>query len=352
MPDCSISNLFCIYLIIKIIANTKTHWNLPLETCRVLKSDLILPPRNFICILGIFPAMGRKPTMTKKHFMRNLLIFASLIFLLSSCGSKSEKQLIVENMIGRELVIPDKIVTKIMSGTVNADIGFADYKIISYIDSGGCAPCKMKLPVWKDIINELNSQRNTTVAFLMIIGGGLDNKTDSTIAKISFPHRLAFDTSRSFMSLNNILEDSDLHTFLLDSDNCILAVGNPAENPKTRNLYKKIIQSDDTESQVKDNGLCEIPSLALGVVNTGDSITGHFNILNQGKFALTLQDIIPSCDCINATVPANTLLPGEGTTVEVRMIVDSQTRDFTRTVDIYFNEIENPVTLKLTGYTK
>lgn len=284
--------------------------------------------------------------------MKNLIFFILLIILLSSCGSKSEKQIIVERMIGKELVIPDKIVTKIMSDTVNADIGFADYKIVCYIDSGGCTPCKMKLPIWKDIINELNSQRNTTVAFLMIIGGGFDNKTDSTIAKISFPHRLAFDTSRSFMSQNSVLEDSDLYTFLLDSANCILAIGNPAENPKIRNLYKKILQSGDTESQVTDTGLCEVPSLALGMVNTGDSITGYFNILNQEKFALTLQDIIPSCDCINVTIPINTLPPGEGTTVEVKMAVDSQKGDFTRTVDIYFNEIENPVTLKLTGYTK
>lgn len=43
----------------------------------------------------------------------------------------------------------------------------------------------------------------------------------------------------------------NFHTFLLDKDNKVLAIGNPIHNPKVKELYLKIIQGEKVEQKMK-----------------------------------------------------------------------------------------------------
>ena len=118
----------------------------------------------------------------------------------------------------------------------------ADYKIITYIDSAGCVPCRMKLSAWKEVINEYNGISNSDIEFLMIINASAKSRDLKIILnQYEFPHRVLFDPSNKFHDSNALSGDDNFQTFLVDSNNHIVAVGNPADNPKVRVFYKKVI---------------------------------------------------------------------------------------------------------------
>jgi hypothetical protein len=81
--------------------------------------------------------------------------FALVALFLASCSHQAaEHRDAVTTWIGRTLVIPqDQIAYTIATQPINCNLGHFDYKIISYIDSAGCVPCRMKLSEWLGHVN-------------------------------------------------------------------------------------------------------------------------------------------------------------------------------------------------------
>ena len=79
----------------------------------------------------------------------SLLFLAGVLF---SC-QESEKERIsrlVKEWDGKEIVFPDRPVFTIQGrDTVSCPSGNFPYKVLTYIDSLGCASCKLQLPRWK-----------------------------------------------------------------------------------------------------------------------------------------------------------------------------------------------------------
>ena len=85
----------------------------------------------------------------------------SLLFLsvaLFSC-QESEKERVsrlVKEWDGKEIVFPDRSVFTIQGrDTVSRPSGDSPYKVLTYIDSLGCASCKLQLPRWKELMAEV-----------------------------------------------------------------------------------------------------------------------------------------------------------------------------------------------------
>ena len=84
--------------------------------------------------------------------MKVSCILFTLLFVLFSC-QESEKERIsrlVKEWDGKEIVFPDRSVFTIQGrDTVSCPSGNSPYKVLTYIDSLGCASCKLQLPRWK-----------------------------------------------------------------------------------------------------------------------------------------------------------------------------------------------------------
>ena len=82
--------------------------------------------------------------------MRWLSYIAAIITVVIalSCSERPDKEReILASLLGREIVIPDGLGCRIQNTTIDYDMSASDFRIITYIDSAGCTPCRMKLPL-------------------------------------------------------------------------------------------------------------------------------------------------------------------------------------------------------------
>lgn len=97
--------------------------------------------------------------------MRNcilIILFCSLIITASSCSDRLQQiNNRLSDLVGKEIIIPENLTFSVMDKEVDIDFGDADFTIITYIDSAGCTPCKMKLPIWDNVINEFKANNSS-----------------------------------------------------------------------------------------------------------------------------------------------------------------------------------------------
>ena len=181
----------------------------------------------------------------------------------------------------------------------------------------------------------------------MILNTRQADKMTEVLKSDNFLHPVCFDPGHSFASVNPLPTAESYHTFLLNSANEIVAVGNPSSNPKVRNVYRQIIAPDHPDHFVKP--LCRRPVANLGLITTGDTITKRFQLRNVGDTTLTVQALIPSCGCVSAEVSNTVIRHNDVSMVTVKFLPDSTPGFIRRHVDIYYNEIDKPERLTLHG---
>lgn len=191
--------------------------------------------------------------------LSSVIMLIGLVMAAASCSGRVDKEKeVLSSLHGREIVIPDSLVYNIQETTIDYDMSDADYKIITYIDSAGCVPCRMKLTFWNDIIDEFRTLDGVEVDFLMILNTRQKAEMTEVLVSDKFLHPVCFDSDRLFETANPLPKGDSYHTFLLNADNEIVAVGNPTVNPKIMDIYRKIITADSDDNSFV-NLLCRRP---------------------------------------------------------------------------------------------
>lgn len=265
----------------------------------------------------------------------------------ASCSGRVENERKkLSSILGQEVVLPDSLACQIQDYPVKYDMRVADYKIVTCIDSVGCTPCKMKLPVWDELINKFKAKTDSEVSFLMIFNFSSDKGIDTNLNDRKFPYPVCFSTEVYGDVVNQLPSGDEYHTFLLDANNNIICVGNPVFNPKIRKLYEQIIIGEAAQ----EYGLVSNPGYALGIVHPNDTLTSHFLLVNRENHPITIQELVPSCDCVSATASTDTIATGTSSLVTVKLTGDTIGGFFQRHVDIFYNEKENPERILLHGF--
>lgn len=83
----------------------------------------------------------------------------------------------------------------------------------------------------------------------------------------------------------------------------------------------------------------------------GDTVIKRFQLINTTDTILSLQEIVPSCDCTVTHIDRDTIRTGEKALVTVTYIAYSTASPVSRTIDLFFNEPPLPERLSLNGYT-
>lgn len=279
------------------------------------------------------------------------LLVSAATLLTSNCNDKRAAHTnIITEWIGREIVMPDDLVYQIKDDTIDLDLSRPDFKIISYVDSTGCTSCRMKLAMWSELINELKSLPDVDVEIIMIINSDDPKEITYLLQRDNYLNPVAIDRDNLFDRLNDLPPKSEHHTFLLDADNKVVAIGNPVLNPKIKDLYLQYITEGDELPYTND--MCKEPVQPVGVINKGDTVQKLFYINNFDTINYSLQAIIPSCDCVSASANRTDLDIENKIKVVIKFIGDSTPGYFNRHVDIFFNEKELPERLIVYGYAK
>lgn len=214
--------------------------------------------------------------------MNNIFKIATIILVLalSCCQLNNQNDFYLSSIRewqNREISIPTHIFDVTSDSIIHTKN--YDFKIITYIDSSGCYPCRLHLNEWSNFISEIeNLNSDKTVLPLIIIEPRFDTSVKELLENENYIHPICVKQDSLLNILNTLPINTGLRTFLLDSNNKILIIGNPIFNKKISTLYKDLISS---------NALNGIPYSSMegadeytydfGSIKSGDQLIKHFH---------------------------------------------------------------------------
>jgi hypothetical protein len=165
----------------------------------------------------------------------NLLFFSSCVSQPNQENERLKHELL--NWIGKEIQLPKDVVIKVnQKDTLCDEMFLKKFKIITYVDSVGCAGCKFKLYEWRQIIKNTLA-KNNNVSFLFYVHSNDYRNLNYIIRNNHFAYPIIYDYDDKLNKLNHLSDKYQFHTFLLNENNQIVLIGNPIGNSRLLNLY-------------------------------------------------------------------------------------------------------------------
>lgn len=282
--------------------------------------------------------------------MMKILAFIVTMICFFSCKETGKAKInhLVKEWSSKQIIYPD-IINFTILGTDTSFLPKSEYKIISYIDSTGCASCKLRLSQWKEFINQLDSLGNFPILFFMYPKSR--NELNYILKRNHFDYPVCIDENDSFNKLNHFPSDMNFQTFLLDKNDKVVAIGNPVHNPKIKELYLNIIQGKknvEGEKTLRTEINIKEPLISLGRFNWKEERKATFKIENIGKHPLVINDVTTSCGCTSVDYSKEPVRPGDSISLQVTYKADHP-EHFDKTITVYCNANPSLVHLKIMG---
>lgn len=181
--------------------------------------------------------------------MRNLL-YIFLAVILFSCKQSEQHRIacLTDEWMGKTVYYPvDSVFESFEADSVRAySLKRTDYTIVTYVDSTTCSQGDLLLDEWKRILCSLQlfPHGKATCLFFFHPEESERDEIIHQLRRSCFNYPVCIDEEDIFNKLNHFPTDSSFQTFLVDRENKILALGNPAKDSKVRELYLKIISEE------------------------------------------------------------------------------------------------------------
>lgn len=292
-----------------------------------------------------------KMKQSKLHLSTILLL---IICFLSSCKKTETEKLkeLLQQWSGKEIIFPSKPVFSIYGEEeVDVQISQAEYKIVRYIDSIDCTSCKLQLDKWKEFIAYTDSATNHSVPCLLFIHPKSKREVKIALKNERFNYPICFDTDNEFYKLNKFSFDPLVQTFLLDKDNKIIGIGDPAQKAKVKELYLNLIagkREKQEMEQTRTNLTIDKKVIDFGTFNWKEKQDTVVTLTNTGKERLVIFDIATSCGCTVAEYDKHPAEPGKTLNIKVSFQAD-RPEHFNKTIVIYCNSESSPIGLQIKG---
>lgn len=290
--------------------------------------------------------------------IKNLIgILCLLLFL--SCGNRRVENIetLLQTWSGKEVLFPEKVVFTVQGkDTVNFSMS-GKFKILTYVDSVGCISCKLQLDKWKIFMEEMNTNGADSVKYLFFFSPEKRRGFLGTLKAFGFVHPVCIDEKNRLNELNGFPpKDEAFHTFLLDKDNKVLAIGNPIHNPMVKELYLKIIRGEEVGGEnktkvVKTKLDIDHTSVSLGSFDWKEEQKTAFVIKNTGDKLLVIEGVSTSCGCTTVAYSKEPVQPGKEIVLEVSYKAEHP-EHFNKTITVYCNAEISPLVLQINGDAK
>ena len=275
---------------------------------------------------------------------------------IASCSESEKERLsrLVKEWEGKEILFPAHSTFTIQGkDTVDFDYKDAEYKIVTYIDSVGCTSCKLQLHRWKELVKEVDSLTNGNVPFLFYFHPKDMKELRYLTRRDGFAYPVSFDEKDDFNRLNHFPSEMKFQTFLLDKENRVIALGNPVQNPKVKELYLNLIKGNGKTASNEKQTTVSIDSTVMdfGSFPMAEKQERSFVLTNTGNNLLVIQDIVTSCGCTKVEYSKEPVRPGG--ILEVKVIYEAEKAEhFNKTVTVYCNVKNSPLRLTVKGNAK
>ena len=286
--------------------------------------------------------------------MKKTGIFLLLLSLLAACQESDKERLtrLVQEWDGKEIAFPAQAVFTVQGrDTVDFRWQAVPYRIVTYVDSLGCASCKLQLPKWKQLIAETDSLfGKDKLSYVFFFHPKDARELTYLTRRDGFTYPVCFDREDAFNRVNRFPSEMALQTFLLDKDNRVVAIGNPVHNPQVKELYLNIIggkRSATTGTKQTSVSLSE-RDVQFGSFLMSERQERKVTLKNTGDAPLVIHGVDTSCGCTHVEYSQRPLRPGEETTLLIVYEAD-EAGHFHKTVDVYCNTADAPLRVVVTG---
>ena len=273
--------------------------------------------------------------------------------MLVSCQESKEEAMfrLVNEWNGKEINFPSHS-TFTVFGKDTVDFSFTDanYKVLTYIDSVGCASCKLQLPRWKEWVHEVDSLTDGQFPFLFYFHPKDMKELRYLTRRDGFSYPVCYDEKDELNRLNRFPSDMTFQTFLLDRNNRVVAMGNPIHNPKVKELYLDLITG---KQSAKITGTATTVAVNQSTIDFGsfpktERQERTFVLTNTGNQLLVIQDVTTSCGCTKVVYNKEPVRPGA--TLELKVIYEAeQAGHFNKNITVYCNADNSPLHLTVKG---
>ena len=273
--------------------------------------------------------------------------------MLASCQESKEEAMLrlVGEWNGKEIKFPSHSTFTVQGkDTVEFTFSDADYKVLTYIDSVGCASCKLQLPRWKEWVYEIDSLTNGKVPFLFYFYPKDMKELRYLTCRDGFSYPVCFDEKDELNRLNRFPSDMTFQTFLLDRNNKVVAIGNPIHNPKVKELYVDLITDCESPKTVGNSTKVSVnqTTIDFGSFSQSEKQKRSFMLTNTGNQLLVIQDVTTSCGCTKVEYSKEPVRPSG--TLELKVIYEAEQADrFNKVITVYCNAENSPLRLTVKG---
>jgi hypothetical protein len=151
--------------------------------------------------------------------------------------------------------------------------------------------------------------------------------------------------------LNHFPNNPTFQCFLLDKNNKVLAIGNPANNTKIWELYKKIITGEVSDESPVTTIEPVQTAIELNDLETGKTSEVIFVLKNTGTNPLVIQRVESSCGCTIPYWEKQPITAGNSTEIKVK-ITPEKSEYFNKTVTVHCNTEEGQISFIVKGTVK
>ena len=292
--------------------------------------------------------------------MTRLVSLIFIAILLLSCKESEQDKIVrlVNEWNGKIIQFPDSIcLTSYGYDTIMTKYTRerSSYTILNYVDTIGCVSCRLQLPRWKIMMEELDSLYPNRVTCLMVFNPKGKRKLIKHLRNNQFNYFVYIDEKDTLNKMNRFLNEEDFGTFLLDKNSKVVAIGNPVLKSQVRNLYFNIISGNTVLTSVDKQALT-VAFLSEYKIDLGDFSWDKRKevevvVSNVGKIPLVINDVISSCGCTTVEYAKEPIRPGESIVLKINYKAEHP-EHFNKTITMYCNAEGVPLKLRISGNAK
>lgn len=296
---------------------------------------------------------------SKKILVFLILMMGIFIFLFINREDEDDETMsIVSEWIGREIRMPNNSLNDFLDRgeTVKtfSELLGAEFKILLYIDSVGCMPCKLRLPEWNKLIREFEEISSDKLAFLLLFHQKNEMELPFLLKREKFNYPVFIDVADEINQLNNFPVQSAYQCFLLDKNNRVLLIGNPIKNSRIKDLYLKTILNEEIKSDkfgdkvIQTEVTVENQVVYLGNFDWEIEQQTTLYLKNVGDNNLAIDHVKTSCGCTSVEYSREPICPEDSISLNV-VYKAEHPGYFNKTITVYCNANSSPVIFRIFG---
>ncbi|MCD7972827.1 MAG: DUF1573 domain-containing protein [Candidatus Azobacteroides sp.] len=291
--------------------------------------------------------------------MRNRIVVCLIILAgLYACSTNEEREYIEELITewsGKKINFPVGVETlQLTDDETSESTASSDppYKILIYTDSIGCMSCNLKLSVWKQLMEEADSLLDGKVEFLFYFHAVHKKEIEYLLKTTDFTYPVYLDYENRIHKLNHFPEKMEYRTFLLDKDDKVVLIGNPALNPRIWELYVNTIAGEEKKVTGKVLTTAEVlqQEVVVGEMKSGSQYQADFEIKNTGDEPLVISHVDASCGCTKPEWERRPVASGEK--IKIMVTINPDTKGYFRKILYVYGNTEEKIPLVISGVVK